>query len=131
MKTHTDSHGVALSGATPEALDAYEQAARELRCLVGDPVGSADRALAAAPQMPMAHLLKAWLFLLGTEPAGPAMAGLLAQAQALGLHRLDMGDAARVWSARAGDDGIWRVARADDWDTLDDAAGPWLDTGRL
>ena len=65
------------------------------------------------------------------DPAGPAMAGLLAQAQALGLHRLDMGDAARVWSARAGDDGIWRVARADDWDTLDDAAGPWLDTGRL
>lgn len=108
MKTHTDSHGVALSGATPEALDAYEQAARELRCLVGDPVGSADRALAAAPQMPMAHLLKAWLFLLGTEPAGPAMARAACDAAA--ALPMNEGERAHLHAASLLVQGQWHAA---------------------
>jgi hypothetical protein len=66
----TDNQGHAVSGATPEALQAWQQAARELLCMVDDPVASVERALAAAPQMTMAHVLKAWLHLLGTEPAG-------------------------------------------------------------
>jgi tetratricopeptide (TPR) repeat protein len=70
MTTLHDATGHALSGATAAALDAFEQAAHELRCLVGDPVASIERALEAAPGMPMAHALKAWLHLLGTEPEG-------------------------------------------------------------
>ncbi len=111
MKTTTDSHGVALSGATPEALDAYEQAARELRCLVGDPVGSADRAIAAAPAMPMAHLLKAWLFLLGTEPSGPALAQAACDAAA--ALTMNEGERAHLHAARLLAQGQWHAtARA-------------------
>ena len=62
--------------------------------------------------------------------AAQGMATLLAQAAALGLHRLDMADDTHVWSARSvGGDG-WRLARASDWDSLDDA-GTWLDTGEF
>ncbi|MGE3926615.1 MAG: tetratricopeptide repeat protein, partial [Lautropia sp.] len=70
MDTMKDHAGLAVSGATADGLVAFERAAYELRCLVDDPVASIDAAIAAAPAMPMAHLLKAWLMLLGTEPAG-------------------------------------------------------------
>lgn len=69
-----DAHGYRVSGATAASLDAYEQAARELLCLVDDPVASVDRAIDASPDMTMAHVLRAWLHLLGTEPEGIAVA---------------------------------------------------------
>lgn len=69
-----DSQGHALSGANSASLTAYQAALDQFRCFVGDPVASADAALQASPDMTMAHLLKAWLYLLGTEPAGPAVA---------------------------------------------------------
>ncbi len=77
-----DSAGHAVSGANADSLAAYEQAAHELRCLIGDPVATIDRAIAAGPVMPMAHVLKAWLFLLGTEPAGIEVAKACADAVA-------------------------------------------------
>jgi len=68
----TDTHGHPVSGATAAALDHYEQAAQDLRCLVGDPLAAIDRALAEAPAMSIAHTLRAWLHVLGTEaPALP------------------------------------------------------------
>lgn len=69
-----DNQGLALSGATTQSAQAYRQAQRELACFVGDPVAAADRAIAASPEMTMAWLLKGWLHLLGTEPAGTAVA---------------------------------------------------------
>ena len=79
-----DALGHHVSGATPASLEAYEQAARELLCLVDDPLGSIDRALAAAPEMTMAHVLRAWMYLLGTESASlPAACAALAAAAAL------------------------------------------------
>jgi len=76
--TLKDIHGLALSGATPAALDAYEAGAADLRCYVGDPLAHAQRAIELAPSMTMAHVLVAWLNLLGTEPGGlaPARAAL-------------------------------------------------------
>jgi hypothetical protein len=65
-----DSAGYSISGASPESLAAYEKAAGELRCLLGDPVSSIQAAIEASPAMPMAHALHAWLHLLGTEPSG-------------------------------------------------------------
>lgn len=65
-----DHAGHAVSGATGESLAHFEQAAHELRCFIGDPLAAVDRALAAAPRMTMAHVLRAWLHLLGTEPTG-------------------------------------------------------------
>lgn len=69
-----DNHGHALSGANAASLNAFQAALDEFKCFIGDPVASVDAALAASPDMTMAHLLKAWLHLLGTEPAGAAVA---------------------------------------------------------
>lgn len=64
----------ALSGATTAAMPHYERALHQLRCLIEDPVASVDAALAEAPDFVMAHALRAYLHLLGTEPPGIAVA---------------------------------------------------------
>lgn len=69
-----DAAGHRVSGACAQSLALFEQSARELLCLVDDPAATAERAIAASPQMTMAHVLKAWLHLLGAEPAGVAVA---------------------------------------------------------
>ena len=69
MEMH-DAAGHPVSGASPEGLLALEQAQHELRCYINDPVATVDRAIAASPSMVMAHILKAYLHLLGTEPEG-------------------------------------------------------------
>jgi tetratricopeptide (TPR) repeat protein len=67
---NTDALGHALSGATADGVAAFERAQHELRCYIGDPVATVDGVLERCPQMVMAHALKAYLHLLGTEPAG-------------------------------------------------------------
>jgi hypothetical protein len=81
-----------LSGATAEGIEAFEQASHELRCYIGDPVASVERALAASPAMTMAHALRAWLHLLGTEPGGLSVAReSLRAAQALPANARERG----------------------------------------
>jgi len=65
-----DLHDHPLSGAGAAARDHFELACDEMRCLVGDPLATANAALAESPAMTMGHVLVAWLNLLGTEPAG-------------------------------------------------------------
>lgn len=65
--TLNDALGHPVSGATGAAIDHFEQAAHELRCLVGDPLAAVDKAIAEAPAMSISHTLRAWLHLLGTE----------------------------------------------------------------
>ncbi len=67
-----DSLGNQYSGSTSASLDHFEHGVRLLQCYIGDPVSTADAALAEAPEMIMAHALRAWLLLLGTE--APALA---------------------------------------------------------
>lgn len=69
-----DAHDQDLSGAGTAGLVAYQAALDQFRCYIGDPVALAEQAIAADPDFTMAHLLKAWLHLLGTEPGGPAIA---------------------------------------------------------
>lgn len=69
-----DNYGHTVSGATSASLSAFQSAQDQFRCFIGDPVASIDAALQASPDMTMAHLLKAWLYLLGTEPTGLAVA---------------------------------------------------------
>ena len=64
---HHDSAGHEVTGATTEGLAHFEAATHQFRCYIGDPVATVDAALAAAPDMAMAHVLKAYLHLLGTE----------------------------------------------------------------
>jgi len=79
-----DTVGYPLSGCNAQALDLFERANHEFRCFAGNPLASADAALAAAPGLVMAHVLRAWLLLLSTEaPAVPAAAQALADARQL------------------------------------------------
>lgn len=63
------------------------------------------------------------------EPDAMQLAMMLSLADALSLSRLDMGDEKHVWSARHAGHGGWRVARALDWETMDEEVGEWLDNG--
>lgn len=65
-----DSRGHRLTGANEESLPHYETALRELNLYINDPVASVDKAITASPDFVMAHVLRAWLHLLGSEPAG-------------------------------------------------------------
>ena len=73
MTVH-DMHGLAMTGASDTGRAAYEQALAELQCYRADPVATIDRAIEADPGFAMAHAMRAWLHLLGTEPAGYAIA---------------------------------------------------------
>lgn len=76
-----DAVGYPLSGCNAQALDLLERANHEFRCFSGNPLATVDAALAAAPELAMAHVLRAWLLLLSTEaPAVPAAAQALAEA---------------------------------------------------
>ncbi len=72
--TIKDRFGHILSGATAKARDHYEDSLAALRCYIGDPVASVDQALAECPNFAMAHGLRAWLHLLGTEPGALPLA---------------------------------------------------------
>lgn len=64
----TDAQGNALSGATVEATQLFNEAVEAFNLYRGDPVAILDRAVEAAPDFAMAHILKAHLFGLATEP---------------------------------------------------------------
>lgn len=79
-----DSAGYELSGASARGLAALEQGLHELRCYIGDPVATVERALAESPELVMAYVLKAYLHLMGTEPQGlPIARAALERAQTL------------------------------------------------
>ena len=65
-----DHHGNALSGASHTAADSFAQAVSQFAIFSGDPVGGAETLMRDEPGFVMAHALQAWLYLLGTEPAG-------------------------------------------------------------
>jgi len=77
-----DAHDQDLSGASTAGLVAYQAALDQFRCFIGDPAALAEEAIAANPDLTMAHVLKAWLHLLGTEPGGIAVARAACEAAA-------------------------------------------------
>ena len=117
--TLKDIQGHDLSGATAQALEPFELGNHELRCLVGDPLASAQRALELAPQMTMAHALVAWLNLLGTEPAGlPAARDALADARRLPANERESAHLLAIERLAAGH---WHAASR----TLEDLSIRW------
>src|SRR5271155_660204 len=72
-----DAQGHHLSGATAEAITAYDQAVRAFNLVHGDAVALFDAAREAAPDFAMAYLVKAWTYAIANDP------GLLTQATAL------------------------------------------------
>jgi tetratricopeptide (TPR) repeat protein len=72
-----DANGHRLSGATAEAVVAYDEAERAFNIVHGDALGRFDAARQAAPGFAMAHLGKAWVLAIANDP------GLLTAAAAL------------------------------------------------
>jgi hypothetical protein len=68
--TTRDFQGLPMSGADAGSAAHYQRAVRQLQCYIEDPVASVDAAIAERPDFVMAHVLKAYLNLLGTEHAG-------------------------------------------------------------
>ncbi|KFC64797.1 hypothetical protein FG93_05087 [Bosea sp. LC85] len=80
----TDIRGQILSGATPEAAIGYSDAVSQFAMFSGDPIAAADRLIEREPGLVMAHALRAWLYLLGGEPAGrPAAHAAIESARVL------------------------------------------------
>lgn len=106
---HKDAQGNALSGATGEAARLFDEAVSAFNIYRGDPVGLADQAIAAAPGFAMAHLLKAHLFGLATEPEATREArAILGTVKSLRLTEREASHAAALellldgeWSAAA------------------------------
>ncbi len=92
-----DNLGLHLSGSDPDSLEHYERGLGQFQCYVGDPLAAVDAALALRPDFVMAHVLRAYLHLLGTEPEGLAVAqGSLEQAQALAADARERGHLAAI-----------------------------------
>lgn len=69
-----DELNLAHTGADADSLTHYRRALRQFQCYIEDPVASIDAAIAARPDFVMAHVFKAYLFLIGTEPEAIAPA---------------------------------------------------------
>ncbi|MEO3415768.1 tetratricopeptide repeat protein [Roseovarius sp. CAU 1744] len=61
-------HSQDTSGANEAAVVHFDAAVRAFNIYRGDPVALVDQAIEAAPEFAMAHILKAYLFGLATEP---------------------------------------------------------------
>ena len=84
---HQDKQDNPLSGASTEALGHFNDAVAAFNIYRGDPVALADQAIEASPGFAMAHILKAHLFALATEPEAAAEARqILATAKSLPLN---------------------------------------------
>jgi hypothetical protein len=75
-----DAQGHALSGATAEAVGHHDQAVRAFNLGCGNAIGLFQAAIEAAPDFVLAHIGRAWLFALATDPGALAMARTLADA---------------------------------------------------
>ncbi|MEZ5830086.1 MAG: tetratricopeptide repeat protein [Dongiaceae bacterium] len=92
-----DHRGAALTGANTKSLELYETAVCQFNCYVGDPVATADSAIAESPDFAMAIALKAYLLLSGMERGAVAPAtDLLAKLQGLKLNDRERRHAAAI-----------------------------------
>lgn len=92
-----DNLGLHLSGSDPDSLEHYERGLGQFQCYAGDPLAAVDTALALRPDFVMAHVLRAYLHLLGTEPEGLAVArNSLEQTQALAADARERGHLAAI-----------------------------------
>jgi tetratricopeptide (TPR) repeat protein len=98
-----DAHRHDLSGATREAVGAFDAAVRAFTLVYGDTLGLYDAARAAAPSFVMAHLGKAWVLCLASDPILAQEArSVLATARALPRNERESAHLAALSHAVAG-----------------------------
>lgn len=87
-----DLQGHPLSEATAEAASHYQQAVEAFNLYRGDPMAHLADAIAAAPRLAMAHVLKAHLLALSSEPEATAEArSTIAEIKAMSLNEREAG----------------------------------------
>jgi tetratricopeptide (TPR) repeat protein len=74
----TDRQLNTVTGATSQAVRHFDEALQAFNIYRGDPLASLDAATAEAPSFAEAHLLKAFILALATEPAATAEAARIA-----------------------------------------------------
>ncbi len=104
----TDRQGNTLPGATAEAAALFDDAVRAFNLYRGDPLALLDRALAAAPEFAMAHILKAHVLELATEPWATAEAKAILGT--LATMRLAEREASHVAAVALLVEGRWTAA---------------------
>jgi hypothetical protein len=103
-----NAQGVALSGAGPIAMQAYDAAVSGYNRMHGDPVALLDQAITQSPAFVMAHVLKGYLHIVGTDPSAVAVAGAsLHEAAKLSATAHEQGHIAALERFI---DGEWRAA---------------------
>ena len=98
-----DAQGFALTGATVDTAAQYDQAVRAFALACGDAVSLLDAVREATPGFVMAHLAKAWLFVLARDPvvAGHIEA-LIGTAKALAMNERERAHLAALEQAADG-----------------------------
>ncbi len=103
-----DQHGHALTGATAGAAAAYHQAVEAFNLYRGDPIALLDAAIEASPGFAMAHILKAHLLALSSEPeATRQAAGIVDQLRSMRMSEREAGHVAAIEHVVAGE---WTAA---------------------
>src|SRR4051794_15001809 len=105
----TDKQGNALTGTTGEAAELLDRAIDAFNIYRGDPVGLLDQAIEAAPEFAMAHIMKAHLPGLATEPeATQAAKAIVARVKMLRVSERELSHVAALdrlldsrWTAAA------------------------------
>ncbi len=98
-----DAQGHILSGATAEAVALFDKAARAFTLVYGDTLGLYDSARASAPKLVMAHVGKAWVLSLASDPTLALEAhALIEQARPLPSNEREAAHLAALSHAVAG-----------------------------
>jgi tetratricopeptide (TPR) repeat protein len=93
----TDRQGNALPGATSATAEFFDQALDAFNLYRGDPVGLLDRAVETAPAFAMAHITKAHILGLSTEPKAICEAKtIVAKVRALALNERELSHVAAL-----------------------------------
>lgn len=104
----TDRQSNPLPGATPAAAARFDEAVRSFNLYRGDPLARLDEAVAESPAFASAHLFKAFILGLATEPAATVEARRIADdVRALPL---DEREASQLAALDALNDGNWVAA---------------------
>ncbi|MBA4792313.1 MAG: tetratricopeptide repeat protein [Phenylobacterium sp.] len=99
-----DHQGLELSGASRFSADAYRQAVHAYHCYAGEPFAPLEAALADSPDFVMAHVLKAYMTLLGGSAATAVIGSeAFAAAKDLPATRREQGHLAAIGSLLAGE----------------------------
>ena len=99
-----DHHGLELSGASDKAAGLYQDAVHAYHCYAGDPMGLLGQALEDSPNFVMAHVLTAYLTLVGSDVETQAIgAKAFEAARGLPATTREQGHLAAVGSIVAGE----------------------------